>query len=580
MVTEGYIYSMQTIDNFLQTLTCEQIRQSILDIDDSYSHDYDILAELLQNSVDAIRKTDNANDGVIQIKVDCQSHSISVSDNGIGIVPFKLQKLLSLFGTDKRGEDGSIGEKGVGLKFALFSCDDFKITTGNNTGSAIALVKDALNWKLRTDETPLPLQYDIFETPYSGTEVILNKLNSDHPLFELTMQQLVFVLRTKTSVGNTNTIWDATDININVHLTYVSPSGIETKETIPFKYWLPKENLPDKDKIGLDEYLAYVREADRDNDQKRNKLKNKIVFWERRFPQNNRDIKATCFVVPTRATWDTLSNSLNLATDDDLGNDQWKDKFNYVTFSPGIFMSVKGMPTGINIEQPTTGSGGTWAQIFIMFEDRKLKFDIGRKSIHGRTKNTYKELARKLFNEYQNNVAKYVSGSVSPESTQWDKDEIFKDIEALIDLNSSKTYFVKTPRSQEGTVAALFFEAVGSKLIKNIKPLIAGYKNKYDLYALWDNKRVVIEFKTQLFRILKDWNDEVKMFTDIDCVVCWDVSEEDVQSFKDSSIILEPIEPDGLLNKNLQNFPNATHVLRYSNFVKPIYVIDMKIIIK
>lgn len=75
MKSTGYIRGMATISNFLQQLSCEQIRQSILDIDDSYSHDWDVLAELLQNSVDAIRKSSNENEGAIEIKVDCQNHN-------------------------------------------------------------------------------------------------------------------------------------------------------------------------------------------------------------------------------------------------------------------------------------------------------------------------------------------------------------------------------------------------------------------------------------------------------------------------------------------------------------------------
>ena len=48
-------------------------------------------------------------------------------------------------------------------------------------------------------------------------------------------------------------------------------------------------------------------------------------------------------------------------------------------------MSVKGMPTGITIEHPITGASGSWGNMFIIFEDRRLKFDIGRKTIHDNT---------------------------------------------------------------------------------------------------------------------------------------------------------------------------------------------------
>jgi hypothetical protein len=234
------------------------------------------------------------------------------------------------------------------------------------------------------------------------------------------------------------------------------------------------------------------------------------------------------------------------------------------------------MPTGIRIESPITGSAGTWGSIFMIFEDRKLTFDIGRKSIHGKAQKIYQEYARDIFNELRNNVLKYTSGDISPESTQWDRDEIFNEVESLIDLKNENTKFIKTPRDQEATVAAIFFECIGNGKIQEIKPLIAGYKNKYDLYAWWNKKRIVIEFKSHLFKIIKDGNDQVKLFNEVDCVVCWDVSEIDEQSFRDVSITLEEVEKPNPFKKVIEAFPYSTHILRYSNFAKPIYVIDLK----
>jgi molecular chaperone HtpG len=57
MTYTNYICDMPLIENFLQQ-GVSHIRQSIIDIDDSYNNDWDILAELIQNSVDAIRKAD------------------------------------------------------------------------------------------------------------------------------------------------------------------------------------------------------------------------------------------------------------------------------------------------------------------------------------------------------------------------------------------------------------------------------------------------------------------------------------------------------------------------------------------
>ena len=72
---------------------------------------------------------------------------------------------------------------------------------------------------------------------------------------------------------------------------------------------------------------------------------------------------------------------------------------------------------------------------------------------------------------------KYVSGDASDnENPNWDRDEIFRAIEEMIDLNNSNTNFIKTPKYQEESVAGMFFEAIGSNKITEIKPLTSGYK--------------------------------------------------------------------------------------------------------
>jgi hypothetical protein len=215
----------------------------------------------------------------------------------------------------------------------------------------------------------------------------------------------------------------------------------------------------------------------------------------------------------------------------------------------------------------------------MLFEDKKLKFDIGRKSIHGKQGNVYKEFAREIFLEYQR-LSKFITGDISPDPPSWNKDETFDEINNLINLSSTHTKFVKNPRDQEGSVAAIFFECIGNGLIKEIKPLVAGYKNRYDLYALWKKRRVVIEFKSKLEKILKDFDEEVKIFAEIDCVVCWDVSESDTQAFAYYAISLEPIPEINILSSTQENFPHATHVLRYSGIANPVYVIDLKILIE
>ena len=106
------------------TPTINSIRKSIRGIDDSYNNFWDILAELIQNSVDAINKKEIP-DGNIKIVIDSVNKTIRVIDDGIGIEHGDIPILLSPFSTNKENDSSSIGEKGVGLKFVIFQSNEF-----------------------------------------------------------------------------------------------------------------------------------------------------------------------------------------------------------------------------------------------------------------------------------------------------------------------------------------------------------------------------------------------------------------------------------------------------------------------
>ncbi|WP_281989326.1 ATP-binding protein [Aquimarina aggregata] len=554
-----------------------EIRKSINDIEDSYNNDWDILAELCQNSVDAIRKK-NPLKGLISLEIDSINRSITIQDNGIGINPDRLPILLAPFSTDKENDETSIGEKGVGLTFVLFSCNDFKITSGTEFGSKTALIKDAYNWKNSTSNVNIQLTLEQPQSIIEGTKVELKKIK-ECPIFQLSFEQLQYILRTKTALGNSNRLWDNNELDIEIILKHKNLDGHENSCVMNNKYWMVYESLDKNSKIDLDDFITFANDANRTDQDKRRKLKDKVIYKKGEFNHSGRTIKyITCFV-PKRKVWDDLSINYNLCTQDNLESGEWIDELGYAKFSSGIFTSVKGMPTGISIEHPTTGYAGYWSNIFILFEDQHLKFDIGRKSIHGMTSRIYRHYSKEIFNEYLKYITKYVSGEVTNNS-EWDKEEIFAEIEKLIDLNNNKSKFIKSPRDQEASVSGLFYECIGNGIIKDIKPLISGYRNKYDLYAKWGNKKLVVEIKSRLKSILRDFNDEQKLFDEIDAIVCWDVSEEDEQAMSDKGINLEDISTSSLSPSNPKQIPNSTHELILSGFTKPIYIIDMKKVIE
>lgn len=562
--------------NFLSPDT-KQIRHSIRDIDDSYNNQWDIIAELCQNSVDAVRKS-SSDTGLISIEVDCIKKSISIFDNGIGISPEVLPDLLKPFSSAKSDDDTTIGEKGVGLTFTLFACNDFYIKSGNANGVSSGCIKYAFDWKNRTDNSILELQHQILPNDsFQGTEIKLNQVTTNCALFDLTCAQFYYVLRTKTAIGNTLSIWDK-DCNISVSLKFTDSNGNFTEQMVPFKYLEITEATGQNDFIDLDDFIKFASHPDTTDQDKRRKLQDKIVVLKDQvLHNNNRPIKYKAYYVPSRVDWESISIHQKLCTKENLEDISWRDNFSYLLFHSGITASVKGMPTAISIEPPSTGAMGYWSNMFIIFEDKHIRFDIGRKSIHGQQSRIYKQYAKDIFNKLTRFVTKYTSGNIS-ETPEWERDSIFAELDSLLDINYSNTNFSKSPKDQEAAVAAIFYECIGNGSIKDICPITSGYRNKYDLYAKWGKRNVVIEFKSQLSKILKDFTDQQKLFNEIDAIVCWDVTEADEKSFKDKGLRIEKIENSGILRtkSKSENFPHGTHLLLLSGLTKPIYVVDLK----
>ncbi|MDO4270649.1 MAG: ATP-binding protein [Eubacteriales bacterium] len=557
------------------TPTLNQIRQSIRGIDDSYNNFWDILAELIQNSVDAINRAADFTQGEIDLYIDCRRKEISIRDNGCGIAPEKLVELLRPFSTDKLEDESQIGEKGVGLKFAYFQSTYFKIITGNDSGSAQAEISDARLWKLQTSPEYLSVSYEKYSEPFRGTEIILKGIENEQ-LFSLSIPQMKYILRTKTAVGNTSAIWkEVSPIKIVLEMT--DYNGGHAKEGISYSYFLPTDMLLPHEQISLDEFEEWLHGGDRTDLEKRTKLRNKVIAAKGSFLHGGyREIRYWACFVPSRRIWDQLCLKEGLATDSLLSDENWLNEKSFVLHRPGIYTAVKGMPTGITVEHPSAGYSGYWSNMFILFEDDCLSFDIGRKSIHGLTANIYKGYAKEIFNRFLQYIVKYVSGSVEPYSAEWNKEALIDEIKALPDLSHSAIKFGKNPKDQEASVAAIFYELIGAGHISDVEPLISGYRSKYDLYAKWNGRTVVIEFKSHLKNIVKDFDDARKVFDEMDYIVCWEVTDEDVEKLYQLSITIEQLNEPSLFSQAPMHISCCTHRLLINANVTPVYIIDLK----
>ena len=556
--------------SFLQP-NIAKIRHQIQCILESYSHEWDLLSELVQNAVDAIKST-KTDLGAVSLRIDSRQRLIEIADNGVGIAPAEIESLLRPFGTNKRKRADLVGEKGVGLKYVIFSSSQFELSTRGKSGACNVAIHGASDWAKSDSDEDLLLVRGEDSDVETGTRVKVLVADHDHPIFKYTFEELVFILRTKTAVGDTGFIWGDAQ-NIDASLTHVDLGGAENTVAFKSKYLLPTEKVKEGDVLDLADFKTWMKVRDRSDHEKRKKLQDKVVYTKGRIPKQGREVRYWSCFVPKRDTWRRLSEFVGIKQEEP-DPEMPVQEAPGVGFTGGFVTSTKGMPTGISIEMKPRGSGGYVPNFFILVEDPALSFDIGRKSIPGRQQGMLKEIAFSQFREYVNYALKYVRGDVDPEDSEWERDEAFSEILTKYpNLNSDKSRFVKRPYGQEATVAAMFYEQIGRDEFADVKPLASAYKDRYDLYALWKDRRCVIEFKYDLNGLFNDFADEKKMFDEIDVVVVWEVTEIDLLQAQKRIINVEPVAESALSKP--KGFPLATKAL-YLGGVNPIYVVEMK----
>jgi molecular chaperone HtpG len=506
---------MSTHVTFLQP-DPEQIRHQIRGILDSYSHDWDLLAELAQNAVDAINRQKPVK-GHIFIEVDAPNREITIRDNGGGIDPHDLPKLLRPFGSDKMRDPSQIGQKGVGLTFVIFSTSRFELESHHLDGSRKAIIEGARGWVDLEGDQGLTASVDEIEPGENGLSIKLKIADDKHPIWSLTHAQLEFLLRTRTALGNTAHIWGGT-VNCDFTLVHTDLSGEKDAIERECEYMIPVTALPDHGIISVADFQSWLGEKDRDDVEKRRKLKDKVVCNSGKVNQAGRTLNYWACFVPNRAIWRDLSERVGLAVTDPEGEDETEVESEYA-FSGGLLTSTKGMPTGISLELKPRGSAGYVPNFFIIIEDPSLSFDIGRKSIQGRQQGMLRDIAYEQFREFVALASKYIGGSIGDGPSPYDREEILEEIKTLPDLNSALSKFVKRPNDQEATVAAMFYEQLGRGEFEGFEPYISGYRAKYDLFGRVAKKSFSVEFKFSLSALFKDFSDERKLFSEIDVVV-------------------------------------------------------------
>jgi hypothetical protein len=582
---EGYQFLQETVGP-------DRLQAEARNILDSYSHVWDILAESLQNSADAIeqsRKLNSSSISLIQIEFNASKRSIEISDTGIGMTSDQVMKVLAPHQGLKRGL-GLRGEKGVGLSFILFMTNRFRIETCDGEQTISLEIHNANNWANGTESQPLKFVNVSIREPqkFRGSktytriwaEQIPVARDSNEDIFEYTKPRLEYVLRTKTAIGNTFPLFNdgKSPLNdIEIQLKYISSTGVQEDFTnVLYSFAPPNSYLKPKEVLTWSEFGE--RLLQNKTTQSKGLVDSGIYTSD-----SGKEVKWYAFI-SQRPTFDEISEVNYLQTSETKDVDA------------GIYISTRGMPTGIRITPPRTQQAAYWPSFFILLEYDDLRLDMGRKFVGGRVAQMLTKAASWVFNQHVNAIPKLTTKTSDPFDgleTDSDIEEIKAGVNETPYLGLSQIPYLRIP-TEEQAVIAIFHELVGAGLLKGYRTQ-SSFSNKiYDalisykpdtsildasLKKIIQNGKsynIFVEFKFDAGRSLLEDFDVRKRPRDFRLLICWSLND---LVFKENQIEVISIEPtetvfhgatQKLIFPNSYGFgaENTLHVIVLKDFIE------------
>lgn len=468
---------------------------------ESYHHATDLLAEALQNAIDAIdAHTERAPTAprCLRIDFDAAARRFSVGDTGVGLSLRDLELVFQPNVSFKKGPlarrtGRSRGEKGVGLSFLLLACDRLAIQTCDGTRRWDVEITGAASWARGAGAVEAPKGWSVESEAdtYLGSErytvVTLDRVDfeyfdrdlygndeDDQPRNERRNPEkepgisgpfeLEWILRTKTAVGNTASVFtsigrpDPNDIRIDLWFTARNGSAPKKPLRIPYAYLTPEELLRRADsnvRIRDYESLAAVSDVARST---RNVAMRYVARYESRA---GLDIDVYLFAIDGNA----MSAQLRVLQEaEGWAPSNWQ----------GFYVATRDMPTGISLPAGVIQPRGYERRIFALLQYDGLKLDVGRKTLAGGTGPMLRDVVRSVWDDVKRVVTRLAPVPKNTTASQVALARHIRAALALDDLDAEIPYR-KVPDRAAG-VAAIFHELLGSSAgeLLALQPLTAG----------------------------------------------------------------------------------------------------------
>lgn len=439
-----------------------QIREAA-NVLSSYSHALDFLREALQNSADAIderRRKEPDAPARILIIFDIPRRRFSVADTGVGMGDSEVKIVLTPNVTTKSGRYArsggrSRGEKGVGLSFLALASNYLHIRTSDGRRRHDVTVTGGRDWVMGDGSSPKPMgahESDDADRHLGSdryTVITVGGIDPkafDQDLFAYSEEELVWRLRTETAVGNTRYLWErpfnreryADDIIVD--LRYVDGGRNKHEQRVPYAYATPEELAPRRPVVDFDSI------ANLPTDELVRHLRGKAVRYVKRLRSpSNRLVSIYAYI--------TDGEEMGRLLEARQQRRGWAPVANW----QGFMIATRDMPTGVPLGISVIPTRAYERRMFVLIQEDELQLDLGRKTLHGQTRNMLADVVRRAWRRDLAKVVPRVGAEKAVEPL--DLSVLAAAIERARrrhDLNAPIPY-LKTPDSRSA-VMAIFHE--------------------------------------------------------------------------------------------------------------------------
>ena len=515
------------------------VKTIIRDTIETYSGQWRLVHEAIQNAHDHIQLNDNIREGQIEIHLFVGSNTVSIKDNGTGIAIEKFNNIFLIGGSDKtEAEFRKIlkGSQGVGIKSTLFTSKFFRVETVHKNYTWKYELKECYKFQ----EPKFRIELDAPSTKPSSS---LSGSTFTYSLKDYTVQDFINDMVREyceaTKVDPTTHIIENTDELKIVLETYFRTNTylgctqtmlglnaalkpIEVKVILDFDSRDPK----DYESINL-EYCRFFSNEDLFNKRilhsfpakyldvleihaniRRHERADKIYHDFREVLNNPPDQttkkllvqkfdKTTVKSLLSRPKKNNQTGQIQFEEDRTrlrkhksaldtingmyliIGQKSYLLKYFHVGTRQSI--SVNGLPTNISLSLPI-GALAYLNNIHLVL-DVDCTLGFGKRNLPSRTKGSLDAFYQEAWNMLRRVVPLVIGqrADVDPSDIPtWDKSEELDNYRDSSNPFRQLNLFFRNKPKEEQEVIALFFELIGRKLLKGYFPFRVGGKTIYD----------------------------------------------------------------------------------------------------